>query len=84
MNRIYFLALNTTEAHHIAAVMGFNRGQYIVVNDRDRIRGIRRETAYVVGHAEQREDYQLIISEMLMSDFIIVTIDDEILDMIVG
>lgn len=85
-DRIYFFGGNTVEAHSIAERLGFRRGEYIVVigYDCNSIRGMRCQTIYVVGNAAARDDYTHVINEVLMRDFIVVYIDDEVLDLVEG
>lgn len=86
MDRIFFFGGNTVESHRIAERLGFRRGQYVVVigYDCNSIRGMRGETMYVVGNAAARDDYTHVINEALMGDFIVVYIDDEVLDLVEG
>lgn len=86
MDRIFFFGRDTVESHRIAERLGFRRGQYVVVIGYEStcIRGLRGETMYVVGHANGRDDYESVVVGALMRDFIVVYIDDEVLDLVEG
>ena len=83
-DRIFFFGGNTVESHRIAERLGFRRGQYVVVIGYEStcIRGLRGETMYVVGTAYERDDYISVIADALMRDFIVVDVNDEVLDLV--
>lgn len=86
MDRIFFFGGNTGEAHNIAYRMGFRRGEYIVIigHECNHTRGLKGRTMYVVGSAADRKDYEAVVGDVLTRDFIVVYIDDEVLNLIEG
>jgi hypothetical protein len=86
MDRIFFFGRDTVEAHGIAERLGFGRGQYIVVigGEDNRTRGLRGETMFVVGNAADRKDYNEVVCNALMNNFVVIYIDDEVLSLIEG
>lgn len=84
MNHIFILAETSNSAHYHAEILGFTRGQYQVVVSYDKIRGMRGCTMFVVPRAETRDDFTRIHNGAIMSEFTIIYIDDDDLDIIEG
>lgn len=86
MERIFFFGGSATESHEIAAELGFNRGEYVVIIDSQcsKMRGLRSQKLFVVGNADARADYHRIVNEALINDFTVIYIDSEVLNLIDG
>lgn len=86
MERIFFFGGGATEAHDIANQLGFNRGEYVVIIDSQcsKMRGLRGQTLFVVGNADARSDYHMIVNSALINDFTVIYIDSEVLDLVGG
>lgn len=86
MERIFFFGGTATESHDVAKRFGFNRGEYTVVLDAQshHMRGLRKQTLFVVGTADARSDYNCVVNGALVDGFTVIYIDSEVLKQIEG
>lgn len=84
MERIFFFGGSATESHEIAAELGFNRGEYVIIIDSQcsKMRGLRGQKLFVVGNADARADYDRIVSGALVDGFTVIYITDDTLKLI--
>lgn len=84
MEHIFIYGENFRHAHAYAERLGFKRGQYKAITNRDQTRGMKDATMFILPRAELHPDYIQIYNEAQFRNFTIIFIDDETLDIIEG